>query len=380
MKQALWVVNNSIIIFFVLALITLQVLHKEPVIITPLSIPDRSGAIKKKQTFPDAHWDPIFKQDLFGTYTPRTTQPTQKNLVTPAPEIQNTPPQPIPEPKAPDFIPELSLTIKGIIISADETQNVAMIEDETKKESVYHIGDLYKDGQIIKISRNSVVFLRSSGQQEAFYLRKEDADLAMDGPAKWEYIIKKLDGGVWQVDPESFKVEVDSLGNFLDRIGIIGTAYQQGSPIGIRIGDLEKDSLGELLGLQQGDIITTINDLNMAQAPNRVALFDKIAASKAGDVIIVNLKRSGAQVTQSYKLTYINKAKKMLFSENKPKDAAAPADDLKMNKMQEREKQIREFNERHNNAPQQQDAISQIRKRLLENLRARLQNARTRQH
>lgn len=380
MKQALWIVNNSIIVFFVLALITLQVLHQEPSPVTPLSIPDRSGTIKKKQAFPETHWEPIFKQDLFGTYTPRTIQPAQKNLVTPVPEIQNTQPQAIPEPKAPDFTPELTLTIKGIIIAADETQNVAMIEDETKKETVYHVGDLYKDGQIIKISRNSVVFLRSSGQQEAFYLRKEDADLAMDGPAKWEYIIKKLDGNTWQIDPESFKAEVDSLGNFLDRIGILGTAYQQGNPIGLRIGDLEKDSLGELLGLQQGDIITNINDLNMAQAPNRVTLFDKIAASNAGDVIMVSLTRNGAQVTQCYKLAYINKAKKMLFSENKPKDTVTPADDLKMNKMQEREKQMREFNERHNNnTPQQQDAISQIRKRLLENLRARLQNARARQ-
>lgn len=105
MKQALWIVNSSVIGFFVIALATLQVLYQEPPQITHLSIPDRSNTGKKKQAFPEAHWEPIFKQDLFGTYTPRTAQPTQKNLVTPVPEMQDSPAQPIPEPKAPEFTP-----------------------------------------------------------------------------------------------------------------------------------------------------------------------------------------------------------------------------------------------------------------------------------
>lgn len=377
MKQALWIVNSSIIGLLVLSLVVLQLLYQEPPEVSRLTIPERQGLTQKKQAFPDTHWEPIFKHDLFGTYVPRTAQPTQKNLVTPVPEMQEPAPQPIPEPKAPEFTPELSLTIKGIIIAADETQNVAMIEDESKKEGVYHIGDMYKDGQIIKISRNSVVFLRASGQQESFYLRKEDADLAMDGPVKWEYIIKKLDNTTWQIDPESFKHEIDSLGYFLDRTGVIGTAYQQGAPIGVRIGEISKDAVGSLLGLEKGDIITAINSISTAEAPNRVAIFDKVAASKAGDVIIVKIKREEAEITQTYKLAYISKAKRVLFGEEKGKEPAKAEDDLKMSKLQEREKQIREFNERHENT-QQRDAIAQIRKRLLENLRMRLQNARAR--
>lgn len=377
MKQALWIVNSSIVGLLVLSLVVLQLLYQEPPEATRLTIPERQGLTQKKQAFPDTHWEPIFKHDLFGTYVPRTVQPTQKNLVTPVPEMQDPAPQAIPEPKAPEFAPELSLTIKGIIIATDETQNVAMIEDESKKEGVYHIGDMYKDGQIIKISRNSVVFLRASGQQESFYLRKEDADLAMDGPAKWEYIIKKVDNNTWQIDPESFKHEIDSLGYFLDRTGVIGTAYQQGAPIGVRIGETSKDSVGSLLGLEKGDIITAINSISTAQAPNRVTIFDKVAESKAGDVIIVKIKREEAEITQTYKLAYISKAKRVLFGEEKAKEPAKAEDDLKMSKLQEREKQIREFNERHENT-QQRDAIAQIRKRLLENLRMRLQNARAR--
>ncbi len=376
MKQALWVVNSSIIGLFVLSMAMLQVLHKEPPHIAKLVITEQQLA-KKKHVFPPAHWEPIFKHDLFGTYVPQASKVTPKSLVTNAPEPKESSPEPIPEAKKPEFVPELVLSIKGIIIAADETHNVAMIEDEAKKEGVYHIGDLYKDGQIIKISRNSVVFLRSSGQQESFYLRKEDADLAMDGPAKWEYIIKKTAETAWQVDPESFKREIDSLGAFIDRTSIIGTAYQQGNAVGLRVGELTPDSLGSLLGLKKGDILLSVNDLSVAQARNRVTIFDKVCASAVDDVIIVKLKREEAEVTHTYKLSYISKAKKMMFSDGKAKDEPKPDEALKMSKMQERDKQAREFSERHENNGQQ-DAIAQIRKRLLENLRARLQGARAR--
>jgi type II secretory pathway component PulC len=303
-------------------------------------------------------------------------QPVQKNLVTPAPEPQPQPPVTIPDPKKAEFVPELVLTVKGIIIAADESQNVAMIEDDSKKEGVYHVGDLYKDGQIIKISRNTVVFVRTNGQQESFYLRQEDADLAMNGPAKWEFIIRKTDDTHWQIDPESFRREIDSLGLFIERASILGTAYRQGSPIGLHIGELGPDALGSLLGLRQGDILLSVNGTSVAHANNRVAIFEKVSTSKAGDVIIAQLQRNGTEVTNTYKLAFISKAKRLLFSDNK-KEASRPEDDLKMSKMQEREKQTREFNDRHEgmNNNQQQDAIAQIRKRLLENLRARLQGA-----
>lgn len=378
MKQAIWVVNISIVGFLVFSLAILQVLNQEPVQVTKLAHLEQQGIITKKPAFPDSHWEPIFKHDLFGTYVQQATQPVQKNLVTAPPEVPAPFPQAIPEPTTPEFVPALTLSIKGIIVASDEMQNVAMIEDETKKEAVYHVGDMYKDGQIIKISRNSVVFLRASGQQEAFYLRKEDADLAMDGPAKWEYIIKKLENSTWQVDPESFKHEIDSLGGFLNQVGVIGTAYQQGSAIGVRIGNLGKESLGSLLGFEEGDILISIDETSVDLAANRVAIFDKISASTAGSAIIVKLKRHDAEVSQTYKLAYIDKAKRMLFGDNKAKDTAKPEEELKMSKLQEREKQQREFSERHENT-QQRDAVAQIRKRLLDNLRTRLQGARTHQ-
>lgn len=383
MKQALWIINSSVVGLLLLSLTTLQLLRKNPPKISRIVPPTLEEKTQAKQPFPDTHWETIFKFDLFDTYIQNIPQPIQKDLVTPIPEIKEPEAPVIPEPKAPEFLPELALSIKGIIIAADETQNVIMIEDETKKESTYHIGDMYKDGQIIKISRNSVVFLRTNGQQEAFYLRKEDADLAMNGPTKWEYVVKKLDNNSWQIDPESFKSSVDSLGDFIDRLNLIGTAYQQGTALGIRLDKQDQNGLGELLGLQAGDIVTSINGISVAQAPNRVQIFDTVSLSKPGDTVVATINRRGRDVTNIYKIDYISKAKQVTISDNKDKPAEPdkttnqPQPDLKMSKNQEREKQVREFSDRHENA-QQKEAIAQVRKRLLENLRARLKAARTR--
>ena len=73
--------------------------------------------------------------------------------------------------------------------------------------------------------------------------------------------VKQVNPTTFEVDPEYFIKEVDSLGNFFDSLPLVGTAYQNGSPIGIRVGNLEKQDIGSMLGLHPYDIIVAINDV-----------------------------------------------------------------------------------------------------------------------
>jgi hypothetical protein len=50
-----------------------------------------------------------------------------------------------------------------------------------------------------------------------------------------------------------------------------------------------------------------------------------------------------------------------------------------MSRLQEREQTIRDFEKQQQSKERNQQAIMEIRKRLLENLQARIRNARTRQ-
>lgn len=379
MKQQLWIINSSFLGFFVLAYALTVLLKVEAPLLRQTKKALQDLGKKKETIVPVGYWDPIFKNDIFNTFVVPDSSPVQKQLVTPIPEIKEAavvPPPPLPKQ---EFVDALKISIKGIIIADDESRNVAMIEDETQKESLYHLGEKIKDAQIIKIGRNRVVFLRANGQQEIFYLRKDDLKAALGDTDRWQYIVKKISDESFEIDPDSFKIEAVSLGSFLDNCAIVGTVYKKGVPIGIRIGSLEKEDLGSMIGLQTNDIIIDVASISTAPMKNRIKIYDAIQELEIDSSFAVTIQRNGILKRISYKITKVNKTKQNLFSGDTKKDGNKKDDaDLKSSRLQEREKSVREFQQNHNTAAQQQETIARIRERLLENLKSRLKDTRVR--
>lgn len=391
MKQQLWIVNSSLIGFFFIACMLLKVFEGHPPVRRPQKI-RLSDMEKKKEQLPSAAIENIYKNDIFGTYVPpipphppAPPQASQKSFTTPIPEpgaAQITQP---PEPKKQEFIDPLNLSLKGIVISSDEMKNVAMIADETQKESLYHLGDKIKDAQIIKILRNRVVFLRANGQQELFFLRKEDNPLSIPFEDRWKTIVKNINETSFEIDPDQFIKEVDSIGSLIDSIPLIGTAYQAGVPIGIRVGNIDKQNIGTLLGLKPFDIIIALNDMTTTEQKSRLSIYDQICEAKVGNIITAKIKREGQDLDLSYKLASLTVQSLpgglTLPSETTPDQQAAQPQSTqapgRMDSLQERTAARQQFKTRHPN-PQRQETMMEIRKRLLDNLRARMQNARVR--
>jgi hypothetical protein len=216
--------------------------------------------------------------------------------------------------------------------------------------------------------------LRSNGQQETFYLIKED--ILAQVPERWNNIVKKISDQSYKIDPYTFKEEIDSLGNFIERIGAIGLAYSQGSPIGIKIGDTKNCDAASNLGFIQNDIIRSINGLDASDSKNRTKLYDSILKMRIGDKISVDLMRSGQNISVTYELAKLER----IFKKPLPagvQETKGPIE-FPMNQLQEREKKMREFSKIHGDDERRQQNTSDLRKKLLENLHARLRHARMR--
>jgi type II secretion system protein C len=382
MKQRLWILNSLLFLIFLFSIVAVNFLRQEPKALLPKDkkVVATNEETEKKKDITDIKesWDQIFKNDIFGTFVPpQEASPAKKDLVSATPEPSAAEVIPAPELVKQDFVAPLEMNLNGIVVAADENRSVAMIEDETKKESLYHLGDKIKDAQIIRITRNRLVLLRANGQQEVFCLRKDDSLLEDDTPDKWKYVVKKIEENVYELDPQSFKKEVDSLGNFMEMTSVVGTAFRQGKPFGIRIGEISENDIGAALGLQKNDIIISVDGLNISELKNRLKSYDSVVGKRVGNEIDLVVNREDNDIPFKYRLVKIDKSKKKLFSPEKKKDAEE--DTLKMSELQKREKQIQEFKQRHGKSDnQQQDAIAQIRQRLLENLKSRLQNSRIR--
>ncbi len=376
MTQGLWVVNSSLLVTFCLTLFVGSLLKQEPpvlrlkrILIDEVQKPKSEAPAATIKT-----WEKIYQNDIFGTFVQPEVRIVKQSFITPIPEPKAPILIPPPEIRKIDFVAPLNITTKGLIVSADENKSIAMIADEAGKEGIYHLGEKIKDAQIIKIAHNRIIFIRANGQHETFYLRKDD--LPSEPESKWRSIIKKINDQNYEVDPTTFKEEVDSLGNFIERAAIIGTAYVQGAPIGVRIGKLAANDVGAMLGFIENDIVVSINNLKTTDTKERMKIYDDVCAMKIGDLINVVFNRAGKDVAISYKLTKFEKPRKIIGPTGKI-ETAKPGEELKMSRPQQREQTVRDFTKQHGNQ-RDKETLMDVRRRLLENLHARLRNTRVR--
>jgi len=321
----------------------------------------------------------IYKYDLFDTFRKKPFKPMQKALVTPTPRPKEIPPAKAPKLPKPEFIPSLKITLKGIVYAAEEEKSICIIEDEAKKENVYHVGDTIKDAQIIKIAQNRITILRVNGQHETIFLRKDDGKAGVK-KVEWDGIIKKINDNNFGIDFVKFPQEITSLGSLTEKLSLI-TSYEKGKPIGIKILDVAPNSVGDALGLKKDDLIISINGIGTANRKDRIRIYDNVIGLKKGDSVSVSIKRNRTEVTIKYDLTDVEKAKKRIFvpdkKEAKKEEEKTTEEKLfKLSQLQEREKKRRKFDEKHRS--RHKEVISEIRNRLLNNMKSKVRNSRAR--
>ena len=372
MKQPLWILNSALLLVFLIGISLSFVFKQKPPTIRKIATATEAPLEETKETI---NKENIYKYDLFDTYKAKEIIPTKKSLLSPIPEPQIPAAQKPAPPQKPRLLPPLNITLKGTILSAEEQKSISMVSDETGKEGIYHVGDKIKDAQLIKITRNRIVLIRSNGQHETLYLKKDDFKPLILTQTPINEVIKKIDTTHYKLDPKKFADKVESLGLFSEKLDLI-TAYQKGTPIGIKINNVAEKSIGHALGLQQGDIIKTINNMPTANRKDKITMYDTITRLPKGETISVALNRQGQDKTIEYELTTIEKPLRKEFKPEQVNEKKNEEAFYKMSKLQEREKRIKGFSKRHN--VQQEQTINDIRSRLLENMRRREKNVRVR--
>lgn len=301
MKYPLWIINSTL--FLLLILIFFFIFFSR------ISIPEReetepaSYSVIKKEKKSPIDIPHIYQADLFGTYATVTDLPAQPDETFPLPpEPQMTE---IPELPKPQFLDPLDITLRGIfMVSTDGTKNRTIIADnKTKTEANYKVGDTISDAQLIRIFANKIILLRANGQQEVLYLREQDARLDAGYALidEWNTVIKSISSALFMVDPFAFIKRVTDLGQLIEMLHLI-TAYKQGNRIGVRVGNLGENSIGPVLGLQPGDIITKIDSIPAITIEYQLEIYKNVLNKKENDKIVVQLIRNKQPLTFEYLL------------------------------------------------------------------------------
>lgn len=305
MKQPVWILNSSLLVLFFMSQILLFMLQKA----VPRRISISPGSIQLEEEKIAAPIDiiTIYEQDLFGTYNPP---------ILPIESVVNTTVEPIPLPpkfimpdvpieKLPTFFAPLDVVLKGVVFVKDDPAScIAIVQSKkTKDERNYQVGDFIEDAQILKILSNRIIIIRSNGQQETLYLREEDAVFDFNTQAKSEpkMIVEDSLYNKYVINIDEFIKRIHNLGEFINLLDLT-TVYKQGKSFGCRVGKIEKDSLGSVLGFQTDDIIVKIDDYYIDDLANRMKAYDHIVQKNAGDTIEVLVYRNDDMFVLAYAL------------------------------------------------------------------------------
>jgi type II secretion system protein C len=189
----------------------------------------------------------------------------------------------------------LQLDLLGTIAGGGAHSRAVIDDKASKKPRVFKIGDQVGNATIVRILRNSVV-LRVEGREEVLFMKVHQPGRADSAkPASGGALPKPPEPGRPVVPLPSAAVQ-DS--NEIKQILSMAQArphFEGGKMDGFYLGRIEEGSLLKRLGLQTGDIVEGINNLDF-QKPQDVTLLQSIKLAP-GNKNALKVKRDGKQLT-----------------------------------------------------------------------------------
>ena len=186
---------------------------------------------------------------------------------------------------------KLGLALLGTV-SGTGGFDLAVIEEKNKKkQGLFREGDAVAAATIIRIMRGMVV-LRVDGRDEILKMEEGDQRSEVGGQrpegrgVKNVIKVKKAD-----ID-DAFK----NMGEILAQVRI-RPYFSSGKPDGFMVSRIKPESIFQKMGMQNGDIIQSVNDQPIKSPDDMMKLYKGL---KSGSEIMLNIKRKGRQEELSY--------------------------------------------------------------------------------
>jgi general secretion pathway protein C len=244
----------------------------------------------------------ILKRNIFcSTCPPILEDPTKLAATGPViPPLQKT---------------TLPLKLLAVMYAPPPAQewSMAIIRDTDQKSAgAYRVGGQVREAKIESIEE-ARVYLDVNGHREYMDLLDQAtpppaAAAAAAAPAAapgGDPLVAELAKGIKKTGEHNYEVQrgtVDSLlGNMsmLSRAARIVPEIRDGKAAGFRLFSIRPDGPFALIGLQNGDVISAINGLEMTSPDKALEVYTKL---KSASHLSVGLERNGQKITKEYNI------------------------------------------------------------------------------
>jgi len=223
------------------------------------------------------------------------------------PEVAGAPPGP-PE----DQRTNLPLKLLAVMYApppADPRWSMAIIRDnDDKSVGPYSVGSKLRDATVDEIDEVRAYLLFPDNHREFLELLEHPNAPAPNAapapaPAQKDPLAAELDRGIKKTGANSFEVQHSTLDSLLGNMGALARAarivpeMKDGKSAGFRLFSVKADGPFAKIGLQNGDVITAINGLEMTSPDQALAVYTKL---KTANHLSVGLERNGQKITEDY--------------------------------------------------------------------------------
>jgi type II secretion system protein C len=195
----------------------------------------------------------------------------------------------------------LNLTLKGVLTQRDSDKKLALISRGSQKEEVYQVGDQVEGAEIIRIEPRRVI-IRRDGVTEALTLEiRVPAGTNTAAPAsnvepRGNSGVRLVGENERAVSRGTFRQQMSNLPRLLQQATAVPHT-ENGRPAGFRVVDIQAGSIFQDLGIEQNDIIRSVNGISVRTPEEAMNAYRNLRTASR---FRLDLVRGGREISIDY--------------------------------------------------------------------------------
>lgn len=183
----------------------------------------------------------------------------------------------------------LNVALLGTVTGGGE-HDYSVIEEGSKKQGLYKVGDTIQGAEIKKILRQKVV-LRVGNNDEILAMDEESKSEASQGG-----IAQPSGGRRVSLTRSDIKKSLSNVNELLSQARI-QPHFKGGRPNGFRLSQIKPDSVFKRMGFKNGDIVHGINNKPIKTTNDIISFYQNL---RSGQEISLEITRRGRKDTLNY--------------------------------------------------------------------------------
>ncbi len=186
------------------------------------------------------------------------------------------------------------------LIGTVEGQSFAgAVLEEAGEQVFYRINQKLSDGSvIIKVMRDKITIKRSDGSVMDVQVADDTRIVSVQKPVAYNAGVKKLSDSKWMVDQKEVAASTENMSQILTQARAL-PYLEHGKTVGFRLSEIVPGSIYEKIGLQNGDVIRSVNSQEVDDPAKFFQLYQGLKNERN---ITIDVMRGGQRQTLNYEI------------------------------------------------------------------------------